>query len=174
MNLIIITPFEGTRYQRGKSYLRQMVLCQKCAVENRHLVADTRGMTDDECFICNKDWFVKFRERLAKQAWLDEIGMHDAVYISGPMSGLPDNNKPAFHLMEHILSQMACTVLSPARYKDRTEELLDYPEQMRRDIRMVCAANKVVVLDQYTGSKGVEVELAVAKAIGLTIFYEQV
>lgn len=173
MNLIIITPFSFGIENPSKYQLRVMVLCQRHAVENNHLVTDTQGMTSDPCFLCDKIWFTQFMESLGKQSWLKEISRHDCVYISGPMSNLPDYNRPAFHLMERIIKQTGCRVLSPARYPDKATELMSYQDHMRRDIKMVCESNIMIVMNGWEVSKGVEVELAVAKSIGISIFYEQ-
>lgn len=168
MNFRIITGWDFS-YKDHLS-LRIMVLCQKHLKEWAGMV-EHNGTTEDSCFQCDKEWYERFLDKLKKQLWLEDIKPTDAVYISGPMTGLPDLNRPAFHLMEYILRQTGCTILSPARYLPG-EENLSHQEYMERDIKMVLDSDKMVVLNGAENSIGAGVEMTVAKSIGCVIYHE--
>ena len=104
------------------------------------------------------------------------------VYIAGPMNGIPDFNFPAFHAAEDLLVGMGWDVVSPARDNEvngyaegsdattATDTPQAHMEYMRRDILLILGVEGVVLLPGWERSSGANVELAVARAIGLDVF----
>jgi len=90
------------------------------------------------------------------------------LYLSGPMTGLPAYNYPAFHAAAKHLRGLGYFVLNPAESYDgdTTRRREDY---MRKDIEMLLQADMVALLPGWENSKGVAVELAVATSLGLVI-----
>jgi Domain of unknown function (DUF4406) len=87
------------------------------------------------------------------------------LYISGPMTGHPEFNYPAFHAAETKLRDAGHTVLNPARQpKQATWE--DY---MRADIAAVVSADGVALLPGWRTSRGARLEHHVAAELGLEI-----
>ena len=83
----------------------------------------------------------------------------DIVYLSGPMSGLPDYNVPAFNDAEKWLREhYSCKVLNPARHP----EGLTYCEYMRRALTDLEAATVIVTLPRASDSIGASFEIVVA------------
>ena len=81
----------------------------------------------------------------------------DVVYLSGPMSDLPDCNIPAFYAAEKILrNTYGCEVLNPARQPKG----LSYCEYMRRALNDLEWATAVVVLPRALESIGAGFEIA--------------
>lgn len=152
--------------------IKRVVLCHTHLHENRHIFDQTVSRSDDPCFICDAEWYARFIGSRKLQMWLHDITEDDVVYISGPMTGIKDCNRPAFHLMEHIIAQTAKQVLSPARSWDVGDSGFNYAQYMRRDIRLLTHCNKVVMLKGYDKSKGALLELIVAETIGCVILYE--
>ena len=97
------------------------------------------------------------------------IKSSDVVYISGPMTGLPEFNKPAFNAMESRLAAAGCRVLNPARQPDG----LEYAEYMRRAVHDLLAATRVVFLTDHHKSRGAMLEWSVAYNLGLPMHYEE-
>lgn len=127
------------------------------------------GTTDHFCFTCHPKWFREFIKRYQRQRpWLDKITKDDIVYISGPMSGMENHNKPAFWMMEEILKQSGCQVLSPAHHQPD----MGYAWYMKRDIRMLCDATAMVLLRGWSKSYGAIIESTVAGVIDLTKYEE--
>lgn len=87
----------------------------------------------------------------------------DTVYISGPMSDYPDNNRRSFEAAEAYLKQtFGCKVLNPARHPDG----LSYCQYMALAMQDIEAADVVVLLHGFEGSPGATIERAVARHEG--------
>lgn len=162
-----------TTTSQSSHAIRRVVLCPQHLHENRHIFDQSVGRINDPCFICDAEWYAKFIATREKQMWLEEIIEGDVVYLSGPMSGFKDYNKPAFHLMEHVLAQKTKQVISPARSWQIDDNRFTYAQFMRRDICLLVGCNKVVMLRGYDKSKGAQLELKVAESIGCVIYYER-
>jgi hypothetical protein len=109
------------------------------------------------------------------------IDKNETIYISGPMTGIADFNRPAFHAMEKILTEtFGCKVLNPARITDERvnrehpgllgREL--YRTCIRYDLELVLAATGILRLAGFSNSKGAAAELAVAHCLDLRIIDE--
>ena len=92
-----------------------------------------------------------------------------AVYLSGPMTGLPKYNYPAFHNAARHLRAKGYFVYNPAESfdGDTTRPREDY---MRKDIEMLLKADMVALLPGWERSKGAAVEIAVATSLGLMLY----
>lgn len=94
----------------------------------------------------------------------------DIVYISGPMTGFPDENKPKFREIEHQLMHLyGCIVLSPARHP---KGLLysQYLEYARLDVQH-CTA--VLFLDGHEDSIDANMKKLWVAAKNKKIIYER-
>lgn len=87
------------------------------------------------------------------------------VYLSGPMTGVPEFNYPAFHEAAKRLRWVGFEVLCPAEHPDG----LSYAEYMRKDILMVLAAEAIVVLPGWEKSRGAQIEVSIGRALDLPI-----
>lgn len=110
------------------------------------------------------------------------IYKNDIIYISGPMSGLPDFNRPAFREMEKLLMEtFGCQVLNPARITDEhvaqhhpdLEQRQLYRAYIQHDLELLFSATGVVVLEGYENSKGAMAELGVAICLRLPYYPEK-
>lgn len=90
------------------------------------------------------------------------------VYVAGPMTGLPDENFPAFFAAEKRLSDLGFDVFNPASLghsgpgKDRRWFL-------KRDQPELLACDAIAILPGWWGSEGAKHELHTAKLIGLEV-----
>lgn len=87
------------------------------------------------------------------------------VYISGPMTGYPDHNYPAFFAAEAELSILGYKVLNPARHPEQ----VSWADYLRLDLAGVLAADAVAVLPGWECSRGARLEVHVAHALGMTV-----
>lgn len=112
------------------------------------------------------------------------------IYLAGPMRGIPNFNFPAFDYAAHALRNMGFTVFSPAE-RDRAihgSVLEDNPtgdeavaaskvgfslrEALGADTAWIAAnATAIALLPGWEKSSGANAELALAKALGLTIIH---
>ena len=89
------------------------------------------------------------------------------VYISGPMTGLPDLNFPAFHAAADRLRAAGFHAVNPAEINP--DPSADWNECMRADIKALCDCDALALLPGWTNSKGAHLELHIAHRIGLRI-----
>ena len=87
------------------------------------------------------------------------------VYLSGPMSGLPKYNYPAFYEASMKLRLKGVEVLSPAEGAVTNEKM--WSDYMRRAIKMLCDCDFNVRLPGWQKSKGAQLEAQIAKALGI-------
>lgn len=89
-----------------------------------------------------------------------------SLYLSGPMTGVPKNNFPAFQAAAMKLRAQGWLVMSPAE-----SGLMGTREDyMRHDIALILQCDAIVVLPGWENSEGCLVELAVAAAIGVPAY----
>lgn len=91
-------------------------------------------------------------------------------YLSGPMTGLPDHNRPAFNEAAAQLRSHGFTVWNPAEEFDAT---VIYPRKvyLRKDIEALLKCDAIVMIDGWENSAGAKLELDIAKELELPIFF---
>ena len=90
------------------------------------------------------------------------------TYIAGPMSGLPDFNRAAFHKAAAELVERGRVVLNPATLTDGLSE----HAYMDIGIAMLRSAEAIYLLDGWEQSAGARAEAALAEKLGLRIYYQ--
>ncbi len=88
------------------------------------------------------------------------------AYISGPMTGLKDYNRPTFNQAAKSLRESGYEVLNPAEVDIPNGEWLDY---MRVDIRMLTEADVIFMLPGWMQSPGAKIEHDLAYQLGIDI-----
>lgn len=78
------------------------------------------------------------------------------IYLAGPMTGLPENNYPAFNEAAKKLRDLGCEVASPAEIEP--PEKLSWEEWMKRSIQMMLSCTHVVLLPDWHKSTGARLE----------------
>ena len=91
-------------------------------------------------------------------------------YISGPMTGLPEYNYPAFFAMEKKLQAIGhWQIVNPARLPHQPT----WRKYMVQDILYLLDCTHVIMLCGWQNSKGAKLEHHIAKELGITILYEE-
>lgn len=89
------------------------------------------------------------------------------LYISGPMTGLPNFNYPAFHEAKARLIEAGYEVVSPADTTIRNDwEWVDY---LLLDIDSVFAVDGIATLRSCEESVGSRIECRIAKRRGILV-----
>jgi len=88
------------------------------------------------------------------------------VFISGPMTGHPEMNYPAFHAKAEELASGWAEVVNPALNTGTTWE-----EFMRAAISQIVTCDAVHFLPGWQQSRGSRLEHKIAKELGLHIVY---
>jgi hypothetical protein len=89
------------------------------------------------------------------------------AYISGPMTGLPHLNFPAFHAAAAALRAQGLDVVNPAELNPDPQA--DWHACMRTDIKALCDCEVLVLLPGWEDSKGAHLELHLAHRMGLVV-----
>lgn len=96
------------------------------------------------------------------------------VYISGPMTGMPDHNFPAFHEAAAHYRGLGYTVINPAELPGEGD---DHPWEwyLRRDLIAMLegGADTIVLLPNWSQSKGARLEQHVAMRLGFKTIYHR-
>ena len=97
------------------------------------------------------------------------------IYISGPMTGLPEFNFPEFERVAQMLRAKGLKVVSPhevAHDDGGTAGSLSKEEYLRGDlIAMLQECNSIVLLKGWENSWGANLEVHVAKQLAFHIFF---
>jgi len=90
------------------------------------------------------------------------------LYISGPMTGLPELNFPAFHAAADLLRGRGFEVVNPAEINPDPNAA--WADCLKQDIRALLDCDGIVMLPGYEGSKGARLELLIAAELGLRVY----
>lgn len=91
------------------------------------------------------------------------------VFISGPMSGIKDFNKPAFDQAEQWLTQAGYSVFNPARM--HFDDSWTHEEIMRIDLAALSQCDYICMLCGWESSIGAMQEYRYAMATGIEMFH---
>ena len=108
------------------------------------------------------------------------------IYLSGPMTGLPEYNYPAFHAAARALRAAGHKVVNPAelhphtrlrRLCHRTLRALrlvrsqppapTWAEYMRTDLRAMLDCEMIALLPGWEQSRGARREVSIAEGLGM-------
>jgi len=95
------------------------------------------------------------------------------VYIAGPMTGLPENNYPAFRAEAMRLRALGHEVVSPNELNAGREHE-GWAACMKRDIAVLTTCDAVQVLEGWMKSRGAKLEIVVARELGITVYSPRV
>ena len=94
--------------------------------------------------------------------------MSNVVYISGPMTGLPELNYPAFNSAAEKLRTLGYIVENPAEAK--AEVWWKWEDYMRSAIVQVTKSDTIVTLPNWENSRGAKIEVKLGFDLGLEVY----
>ena len=89
------------------------------------------------------------------------------IYLSGPMSGIPEHNFPAFMREAALLRALGHEVVNPAEINP--DHSLSWEQCLRDDIKALCDCEGIALMQGWENSKGSHLELHVAHRLGLKV-----
>jgi len=97
-----------------------------------------------------------------------------AIYISGPMTGLPNLNMEAFNDAEDKLRKAGWSdIRNPARLAVNEYENLPRSLYLRSDLRQLLDCQAILLLRGWERSKGARLEALIADEVGIRRVYEK-
>lgn len=91
------------------------------------------------------------------------------VYLSGPMSGLPEHNYPAFAKAAADLRALGIEVVSPHELDHLLAEGASWEDYMRNDLKALMDCTHLVLLPGWEDSRGAHLEVHLAHRLGITV-----
>lgn len=91
----------------------------------------------------------------------------NTIYISGKITGAPNQNKHKFAAAEDHLKKFANVVLNPHTLPANHNRT--WVSYMKVCITALCRADKVVVLDDWKNSRGAIREVLIAKWLNIPV-----
>lgn len=88
-------------------------------------------------------------------------------YLSGPMTGLPDLNMPAFHAAAARIRATGHDVLNPA---ELCPPGISWDQAMAIDLAALDTADGVITLSGWERSRGARIEIHRARQRGLPVY----
>ena len=92
------------------------------------------------------------------------------AYISGPMTGYPDFNFPAFAAAAATFRGAGWTILSPHE-NFGGDQTRDYLEYLRADMEAIRQAEAIILLPGWPSSNGARWELQIALGLKLKVYF---
>lgn len=86
------------------------------------------------------------------------------IYLSGPMTGLPDFNYPAFNAEAARLRALGYHVENPAENPKQDS----WDAYMRKAITQMLTCDTIALMPGWLQSKGARIEYELAVSIGIT------
>lgn len=100
-----------------------------------------------------------------------EIALADVrrLYVAGPMSGLPQNNYPAFNAASVELQRKGYDVVNPAEVSIAGMKRVHYVDLLRADLKGLLQCDGVAVLPGWERSVGATNEVRNARLLKMPV-----
>jgi hypothetical protein len=99
---------------------------------------------------------------------VDPFARKKRIYISGPMTGLPGLNFPAFNTEAARLQALGYDVVNPVNINP--DPATPWNECMRKDLKALLDCDILVLLEGWQKSTGAQLEMHLAHRVGIEIF----
>lgn len=93
------------------------------------------------------------------------------LYLSGPMTGIPDHNFPAFNAEAARLRGKGYDVVNPVDIN--ADQQADWHACLRRDIAALTTCDAIALLPGWQGSAGAHLEMHIAHRVGMAIHFAE-
>lgn len=90
--------------------------------------------------------------------------MRKKLYLSGPMTGVPDLNRPAFNAAAKALRAKGYIVVNPPEL-DKHNPQRSWEGCLRRDIVELMGCSLIATLPNWRKSRGATLEVFIGKAL---------
>lgn len=92
------------------------------------------------------------------------------VYLSGPITGLPNGNKEAFQAYEDRFVNMQFEVVNPHKlHTEEQEKTFEWSDFMKSDIKALLDCQVVAMMPGWEKSKGANIEIYIARNLNIPV-----
>jgi Domain of unknown function (DUF4406) len=91
------------------------------------------------------------------------------LYVSGPMTGLPDWNFPAFNTAAAKVRALGHEAVNPVDVNP--DPATPWEMCLRADIKALCDCDGIVLLPGWEKSKGAQLELHIAHRLQMSVHF---
>lgn len=91
------------------------------------------------------------------------------IYLSGPMTGTPDHNIPAFNAASQKLRLLGYDVVNPAEITPQNGTT--WEDYMRADLQALLTCDTIALMVGWENSKGAHLGLHLAHRVGMTVVF---
>lgn len=91
------------------------------------------------------------------------------LYLSGPMTGIPEKNKPEFDRCSEALRNMGHEVVVPEPVENADPGTNDYDSCLRQDLIDMLGCEAVITLEGWHNSRGARLEVSTAIQVGMRV-----
>lgn len=150
------------------------------SIDTTHVSEQEIGIIPNDTLIINDgslyDLDIKIREYGKTLFTEDTLRMKKKIYISGPISGVPNDNKDAFVKAKEFLHAKNWIVRTPF-----DPDILEYTKKlgenswqnyMKPDIMALMECDAIYMLSTYAASRGARIEKLLAEELGYEVYYQ--
>lgn len=91
------------------------------------------------------------------------------IYISGPITGIEELNKPAFSLAATLMKEKGLMPINPHELHGTDESIQTWDSYMRTDIKHLLPCGACVMLPGWQGSTGAIFEFITSKTLNIPV-----
>lgn len=130
-----------------------------------------------DMFAVGVNWARRYATQPAQAHWTEREPVRLAlsrvgrVYIAGPMTGIEEFNFPAFNAEADKLRGEGLAVLNPAEHG--IVDGAEWADYLRHDIAGLASCERIHLLRGWSKSKGAQLEVTIAKGLGMAITYQE-
>lgn len=94
------------------------------------------------------------------------------IYLSGPMTGIPEKNRPLFTKWANTLRALGYNVISPPEMDQDPDTGYDdnYYKLLKHAIQQMLTADFVITLPGWKSSKGASLEVDLANKVQIPVY----
>lgn len=91
------------------------------------------------------------------------------LYLAGPVTGIPDHNRPAFEHAQERLEAAGFEIVTPVTIEDEIGHGHSWETYMRAALQRMLAAEGVALLPGWIESRGARIEQRLARDLGMPV-----
>ena len=91
------------------------------------------------------------------------------LYVSGPITGMPDKNKDAFEIASNWLKTKNIEPLNPFDFE---QDGFTWTEYLKRDIRLLLDCDGLFLLKGWDCSRGARLEVNIAVSLDMPCYFQ--